>query len=1034
LFNRRVQKDQRENVSADFVEPTSESTLSALVYGEEVAAINERRRRFGQPVVQVTDGALPSVQHGLTGLAFSGGGIRSATVNFGVLQGFGKFAAIERFDYLSTVSGGGFAGGCLSTTVRNAPVSRNEVIWISGLPESAYIDRGTQDSNGEWAVSLQNLRDQGGRLLVSLPATVISSEHLVTASTQSGNERVPVSISMVDQEGVRWSKQCVAGQAWGIFIKKANTSEVELIVAEEQFPFAFRRPPHRPESIAMQHLREHADYLKPHRAFAGLRIPALFIVGFVTNCFVLLPWLLWFAVATYAVWSSELQHALCTNDSRVVLHTDDFDGNGHYKLELTGFLIRPETCLKRSGSQSSVSGTEAWINLLNVPANAHVDPGVSDDVDACVKYAEHSNRSQLMLKCSGEVNQASVQIGMAAFDDPFKDSLEFTVRTWWSPKPPSMFDSPGPSRNLDADDLEFVTDPISALEDAGFRSVLFFVWILVVGMILYPLTRTPRSWNTRDHITRVVFGLGIVALGVITAVSMQPLATYYFTSALGAPKAGGFLGGAGGLALAISTLVAVIGALLARSSAAKALGRALLMYLAALAGFLTLWLVASYFTLWLLDCNHIPGITVLRNSALGTWLQAAFDTADRFLPFVQLSSWSQCSLEDPSTELALLFVVSGFILWGITRVRFNVNKTSFPLFYRDRLSRAFCFNPWGSRAEHEDPVPVAELATHRGPFHLLNTTLNLPRTKVGNLRGRGCDFFIVTPRRVGSQLTGYVSTAEYADAETNFDLSSVMAISGAAAAPTMGVYTNRALVFLMALLNVRLDFWAHNPRLHQKPPVKKESVGAWYLLREMFGALDEQSRYVNLSDGGHLENLGVYELIRRRCRIIVCSDCQADEQMMFDGLADLIRLVRIDMGVEIDIDVKQIVRQENGLSRCHFACGRINYPGDAPGEVQQGILIYLKASITGDEGLYIDNYRSDHPSFPNETTADQFFDEPQFEAYRSLGQHIAGAFLESAVAQSWLHRDDIDVAAILRASESKSSDKVRSEGIQARER
>jgi hypothetical protein len=161
------------------------------------------------------------------------------------------------------------------------------------------------------------------------------------------------------------------------------------------------------------------------------------------------------------------------------------------------------------------------------------------------------------------------------------------------------------------------------------------------------------------------------------------------------------------------------------------------------------------------------------------------------------------------------------------------------------------------------------------------------------------------------------------------------------------------------------------------------------LLWEMAGSLDENKRWVNLTDGGHIENLATIELLRRRCKYIVIGDGEADPEHRFGGLATLIRTARIDLGVRIDIDVGTLRLGEQGRSEGHWAIGRIHYPG----EDEAGYLLYLKSSLSGDEDEVIREYRHGHAAFPHESTADQMFDEGQFEAYRSLGQHIAEAAL-----------------------------------------
>lgn len=168
-------------------------------------------------------------------------------------------------------------------------------------------------------------------------------------------------------------------------------------------------------------------------------------------------------------------------------------------------------------------------------------------------------------------------------------------------------------------------------------------------------------------------------------------------------------------------------------------------------------------------------------------------------------------------------------------------------------------------------------------------------------------------------------------------------------------------------------------------------------LQEMYSKLDETGKWVNLSDGGHIENLATIELLRRRCKYIITGDAEADPAMHFPSLAALIRFARIDLGIEIDIDLREVavpdhagLAPQDRVSRQHFAIGRIKYPDDS----QYGHLLYFKSSITGDEDEVITEYRARNPTFPHESTADQSFDEGQFEAYRALGEHIGTQALE----------------------------------------
>jgi len=191
------------------------------------------------------------------------------------------------------------------------------------------------------------------------------------------------------------------------------------------------------------------------------------------------------------------------------------------------------------------------------------------------------------------------------------------------------------------------------------------------------------------------------------------------------------------------------------------------------------------------------------------------------------------------------------------------------------------------------------------------------------------------------------------------------------------------VAFLLTLFNVRLGWWFPNPG---RPGVKRPSprFNLRYLLAELFGGANDSSGFVMISDGGHVETLAAYELIRRRCRVIIISDGECDPALTFGGLGTLIRMCEVDFGVRIAIDVSSI-RAERGWSSRRWAVGRIVYGNGVP----DGVLVYLKASMTGLENTSVLQYKSSHPAFPHESTGDQFYGEDQFESYRHLGREIA---------------------------------------------
>jgi hypothetical protein len=335
-------------------------------------------------------------------------------------------------------------------------------------------------------------------------------------------------------------------------------------------------------------------------------------------------------------------------------------------------------------------------------------------------------------------------------------------------------------------------------------------------------------------------------------------------------------------------------------------------------------------------------------------------------------------------------------------------------FYRDRLSRAY-INDGSSDGQ---PAPcLSELAaTASGaPFHLVNAAVNLPASADIELRGRRSDFFLLSPLWTGSVVTGYCRTEDLEAAlkkrGENCDLSTAMAISGAAVSPHMGT-RNLGAVARTALVaaNVRLSHWLPNPSkvAAGKPPGRFSVMGSRW--REARGTFDEDDDFVNLSDGGHVENLGVYELLRRRCKLIIAVDGECDPLRGSGALIKATRLAAIDLGVRIELDLAEVRLDESvsepGLSQGHWAFGTIDYGPSASGAGRElGYIVYVKSLLTGNEPDYVKQYQRRHPAFPHQTTADQFFDEEQFEAYRALGEHAAGD----------LFGEDLVTAAELRA-------------------
>jgi hypothetical protein len=331
----------------------------------------------------------------------------------------------------------------------------------------------------------------------------------------------------------------------------------------------------------------------------------------------------------------------------------------------------------------------------------------------------------------------------------------------------------------------------------------------------------------------------------------------------------------------------------------------------------------------------------------------------------------------------------------------NVNSTSLHTFYRDRLAEAYIFSDarrsllrsFGTLLLSILPGRVAKQSiwtesvqlsslSNSGPHQLINAAINI-QSSDRNMRGRNAEVFTFSRLFSGSEATGYCPTTLLELADRQLDLATVTAVSGAAFAPNQGRSTNRALRFLMAIANARLGYWLVNPMYVAEGKFVSRKVSPYFFFLELFGRLNEQRRRVYISDGGHIENLGAYELLKRQCRYLIICDAECDPKTTFHGLSHLIRLALIDFGYKIEINLLN-VRQTKDFSRVHCAVGSVHYGNGVIGRI-----LYIKPTLTGDEPEYLYEYRSRNPSFPHESTADQFFTEEQFEAYRRLGEHIA---------------------------------------------
>ncbi len=356
-------------------------------------------------------------------------------------------------------------------------------------------------------------------------------------------------------------------------------------------------------------------------------------------------------------------------------------------------------------------------------------------------------------------------------------------------------------------------------------------------------------------------------------------------------------------------------------------------------------------------------------------------------------------------SLAILFVTGWFA---------NPNILTLHRFYRDRLRRAFLW----TAGMGDTGLKVADIGPEKSdwaPYPLINTCLNLFNWKDRNFKGTmSNDYFLLSPLYCGSHLTGYIETSS--PVYRNMTLATAVAVSGAALNPHMGTKSNRVVAFLLTLLDIRIGYWALSPK--RTIPAWFQYITWWpyYLILELLSLKDTLRWRVNLSDGGHIENLAVYELLRRGCQLILAVDATADSKYAFDELNNLVTRATNELGVKIRFrqNPETFIRPlpSEGFSQSHFVIADIeDLPGKEP-EKQfyriPGLLIYLKSSMRPPKRWKKDvieksdsyAYKTYHPSFPHESTADQFFDPDQWGAYYYLGKFMAGDLLRADVTEA----------------------------------
>jgi hypothetical protein len=380
----------------------------------------------------------------------------------------------------------------------------------------------------------------------------------------------------------------------------------------------------------------------------------------------------------------------------------------------------------------------------------------------------------------------------------------------------------------------------------------------------------------------------------------------------------------------------------------------------------------------------------------------------------------------------ILLVAAAVAAFGIVMTSvINPNRFSMHAMYRDRLIRAYL----GASNQKRNPNPFTGFDPEDNPkmhavwaggesggklMPVINIALNLVGGQNLAWQERKATSFTVSPLHCGSFQVGYRRTnagpgqrygsdEKVSDEETQaaaqstmpvyggregMSLGTALAISGAAASPNMGYHSSPLVTFILTLLNVRLGAWLGNPGPHGDTTFNLgyPRFGVRPIIAEAFGLTDDTNPYVYLSDGGHFENLGLYEMVLRRCHYIVVSDAGQDPLCSFADLGEAVRKIRIDLGIPIEFTDPISIFARSDLSEQNLrgrvcALGKIKYSAVDGAGIEDGELVYIKPACYGEEPRDIYEYFKNHEKFPHEPTSDQFFSESQFESYRMLGIH-----------------------------------------------
>ena len=964
-FNRLLELDLAAMACfAPIVKHLDSSPVSEELNTEHTTLARNRRLldfAFEPYVATSSDNRLEAImtdiRHaGHWALCLSGGGIRSASFALGVIQGLAKYQILPRFHYLSTVSGGGFAGGWLSAWMSRAG-SRSVWRYLNGAPTVKLDDE---------PPALRHVRTFSRYLNPQLGMMSADTWTLIASAIRN--------ILLM----------------WVVM--------VPLLAAALMIPRAFVAWP-------MTTLHEWRD----------LHIdPALLLMVL-------------FAGATGSILAALVHvHRYLRQDPATVYAASDSRSTlGEFHMRCLIPLVIGLAIL-----------TQAWELFWSMYSASNGDGAIvtnfgwaQDLINRAPRWDQEKHLAGEMLGVYGALlGVGSWLIGVRAWRSravegaaclfagaaagwlaAIADEQLFGIRRW---------------HRLPAFYATFSVPALLALCVVGTQ--------IFVGIVSLKMPDAEREAAARLNAWLLIvmvawissFGLTLYGPDAVNQVFSAPSSLVAFVL----------------ISAATGLLAAKLGASTRRSTdpasdKKSALGRLIALIAAPLFAASIIVLISA------LD-NHVLSVVCEKSS----WCPVDFPSG-RYDLFTGPAAKDLTPADFAQPQMVV--VVSGaLMLIGLALGRLiDTNRFSLHAIYSVRLVRTFIgaskapsdrapdpftgFDPtddmpmsdlWPAKPEAVSPSEQNQGVGHP-PLHVLNMTLNVVSSERLATQERKAESFTVTSLHAGSRTVGYRRTSSPTGDENarlyggpdGISLGTAVAVSGAAASPNAGYHTSPVLTFLMTLFNLRLGRWLGNPgragddTFHRAEP----KLAFLSILNEMFGRTTDKSKYVYLSDGSHFENLGLYEMVLRRCRFIVVSDAGCDPEATFDDLGGAIRKIRIDFGIPIEFDSEMAIypRSMPGMAGegVYWAVGRIRYSAadrdsvhhaDALGDDEDGVLLYLKPAFYGREPRDIYNYARKVYAFPHESTGNQFYGEEQFESYRALGSHVIDELCEREFGSS----------------------------------